>query len=225
MSKDELSSQKHHVCETCGTVLVCPKCNPPKKRALNAQAQAVKSCLDAYVAARNDIKEPYPGIPPAGKVVQWLGQQPDRDAAVDLFQIRCQCAAMAHTFDHVYHPFPMTVPKFVEAIPKLNESWVDGARRAAAERRGETPGPIVKPVTPAQRVANDAERARIARQTDCAAELRFGQRGADECGIKDECRGCPQRESPGRDRYRPASRYERKDGGLKPAVFEPRKDA
>ena len=39
------------------------------------------------------------------------------------------------------------------------------------------------------------ERDRIARQTDCAAELRYKQRDAKECGTKDECRGCPQRKS------------------------------
>jgi len=47
------------------------------------------------------------------------------------------------------------------------------------------------------------ERARIARQTDCAAELRYGQRTKEECGKKDECRDCPQLESPGSGRYTP----------------------
>lgn len=129
-----------HLCEICGETLVCLKCNPPKQRKLNAQALAVKDCLDAYVAARESIKQPYPGVPPVGKVVQWLGQQPDRDKAVDLFKLSCRSAAMAHQFDSQYHPFPMTIPKFVEAIPKLTgTSWITDAQRNATKTTSYVP--------------------------------------------------------------------------------------
>ena len=131
-----------HLCEVCGEVLSCPNCNPPhpKKRPLNAQAQAVKDCLDAYVAARFTIKQPYPGVPPVGKVVQWLGQQLDRNKAVELFKLCCRSAAMAHQLDSQYHPFPMTIPKFVEAIPKLTgTSWITDAQRNAAKPIPEDP--------------------------------------------------------------------------------------
>ena len=210
-----------HHCDDCGGILVCLHCHPAKKRPLNAQAQAVKDCLDAYVAAREAINRPYPGKPPVGRVVQWLGQQPDRNKAVEIFKDCAGWAAEAHLLDSQYHPFPKTVPKFIDAIPKLDNTWFDDARRNAAKRKGLIPSDPVPQITDAQRKANDIERARIARQTDCAAELRFNQRGADECGTKDECRGCPQRENPGSGRYRPASRQPRKDGDLKRASFEP----
>lgn len=209
-----------HACEICGTSLVCPQCNSSKKRPLNAQAQAVKDCLDAYVAARFEIKQPYPGTPPVGRLVQWLGQQPSRDSAVLLFVSAVNVGKQAYQLDKRWHPLPMTIPKFIDAIPKLNQDWLDGARRNAAEAKGLVPSDPVTPVTPVQRAKHEVERQRITRQTDCAAELRFNQRGADECGTKPECRDCPQRENPGSGRYRPANRGERKDGRLKPAQFK-----
>lgn len=118
-------------CDICGTELVCPKCNPPKKRALNVQAQAVKTCLDAYVAGREKIKQPYPGVPPAGRVVQWLGTQPVRDGAVKIFVDAVAIAADAHNLDSQFHPFPMTVPDFCGKIPKFNRKWLEDARRNA----------------------------------------------------------------------------------------------
>jgi len=213
-------TQHQFVCPDCGQVLVCLRCNPQKKRPLNAQAQAVKDCLDSYVAAREAIKLPYPGVPPVGRLVQWLGDQPDRDKAVSMFKECVSFAEQAHKLDYVYHPMPRTVPKFIEAMPKLDRSWLDGARRSAAERRGEIPSAPVAPFTSTQQIDREAERRRIALQTDCAAELRFGQRGADECGTKPECCGCPQRENPGSGRYRPAGRQERQDGGLKRTNFK-----
>lgn len=127
-------------CEVCGTELVCPKCNPPKKRKLNAQAQAVKTCLDAYVAGRAAIGLPYPGVPPVGRVLQWLGQQPIRDGAVKLFVDAVALAVEAHKLDKQFHAFPATVPKFVDAIPKLNGKWMDDARRNA---RGNAPSAYI----------------------------------------------------------------------------------
>jgi len=208
---------KLHVCEVCGKPLVCPSCS---KRPLNAQAQAVKTCLDAYVAGREQIKQPYPGDPPAGCVIRWLGQQHDREAAVRTFEVSVMVAVNAHNLDSQYHPFPKTVPKFIDAIPKLDKSWMDSARANSAKRRGEILSAPTVEVTPAQRATADSERKRIARQTDCAAELRFHQRNWDECGTKPECRDCPQRETPGRERYSPgpARHGERQDGRLKPII-------
>jgi hypothetical protein len=200
---------KLHLCEVCGKPLVCPACS---KKPLNAQAQAVKTCLDAYVAGRLAIRQPYPGTPPHGSVVQWLGTQPERDGAVKLFVEAVRIAAEAHRLDSQYHPFPMTVPDFCSRLPKFNQKWQEDARRNFTER-GIAP---TSPTTPTQRAAAGIERNRIAEQTDCAAELRYGQRGREECGQKQRCRGCPQlhTEKPGAERYRPASRFERKDGGL-----------
>ena len=183
----------------------------PKPRALNVQALAVKSCLDVYLAGRVVIGQPYPGTPPPGPVVRWLGTQPLRDGAVRLFAQCVELAVKAHKLDPQFHNFPMTVPKFCARLPEINQAYLDAARRNAAKRQGlepVTPAPVV---TPAQRAANDAERQRRARQDECAAQLRFNQRKAGDCGGKPECDGCPQRETPGRDRRHGTT------GGLKPA--------
>jgi hypothetical protein len=111
----------------------------PKPRALNAQAQAVKDCLDFYVACRSAIGQPYPGTPPPGAVIKWLGTQPIREGAVKLFGQCCELAVKASKLDKVYHPFPMTVPQFCQAIPKLNGAWLDGAKANAAKPQRADP--------------------------------------------------------------------------------------
>jgi hypothetical protein len=128
-----------HYCEACGQEMVCLKCNPPAKRKLNVQAQAVKDCLDFYVACRLAIGQPYPGTPPPGAVIKWLGTQPIREGAVKLFGQCCELAVKAAKHDKQFHPFPMTVPAFCAAIPKLNGAWLDGAKANAAKPQRADP--------------------------------------------------------------------------------------
>ena len=110
-------------------------------------------------------------------------------------------AVNAHNLDQKFHAYPATVPKFVDAIPKFNQKWLDDAKRNAALRRGETPSAPSVAVTPAQLADRAAERQRIVSQTECAAEKRFGE--PRDCGKQDICRGCPQAETPGKGRYSP----------------------
>jgi hypothetical protein len=108
----------------------------------------------------------------------------------------------AHQIDSRFHPFPKTVPKFIDSMPKFDQAWLDEAYRSAAERRGETPSAPTVAVTPAQIADRDAERKRIADQTECAAGKRLLGENPD-CGKAAICRGCPQAETPGKGRYTP----------------------
>ena len=205
------------ICSVCNTPLVCPKCS---KRKLNAQAQAVDECIQAYLAARNAILDrPYPGKPPVGAVVRWLGQQATRELGVATFKHAVNQAVEAHRIDPVGHyAFPQRVPLFVTMIPDLLGNWVERARdtarvkrEIAARRNGLEPSEPAPVVTAEQRAVYAAKRERLARQIECLAQLRFNQRKAEDCGGKPECVGCPQRETPGRERRHGTT------GGLKAA--------
>ncbi len=125
-----------HFCETCGLPLVCPKCSAKPKKPLNAQAQAVDDCIQSYLAARNAIfDESYPGKPPVGSVVAWLGQQPDRDVGVGTFRKAVAVAVEAHKIDPTgKYAFPQRVPLFVSMIPDLLGNWVERAENVARVR-------------------------------------------------------------------------------------------
>ena len=117
-----------------------PEPEPRKPRALNAQAQAVKDCLDAYVAGYTEVaSEPFAGKPPEGTVIKWLGRQPVRAGAVVLFRQRCELAVKAHKLDPTFHAFPLTVPKFVKRIDEMTGVYLDAAKRNASKPKPEDP--------------------------------------------------------------------------------------
>jgi hypothetical protein len=116
--------------------------NPPAKpsdpkptRALTVQQQAVKDCLDAFGLGYAEVfGKPYPGNlnEKAGRVAKWLKGQLLPGAVLEWIQA-AQIAVKAFKLDPTFHPFPSTVPKFCEAVPKLNGAWLDSAKANAAK--------------------------------------------------------------------------------------------
>jgi hypothetical protein len=107
----------------------------PRTRALTAQQQAVKDCLDAFGLGYAEVfGKPYPGNlnEKAGRVAKWLKGQLLPGAVLEWIQA-AQIAVKAFKLDPTFHPFPSTVPKFCEAVPKLNGAWLDSARANAAK--------------------------------------------------------------------------------------------
>lgn len=119
-----------------------------KPRPLNAQAQAVKACLDAYTAGYHEATgKPFDGEPPPGSVVRWLGQQTTRDLGVATFKRAVDVAVAAHKVDPVgKYAFPQRVPLFVSMVSDLLGNWLERARDSArvkreiAEKRGNGGG-------------------------------------------------------------------------------------
>jgi hypothetical protein len=113
----------------------------PKPRALNAQQRAIKDCLDAYAAAYLDaFGKPYPANlnEKAAVVAKWLKGQITA-GAVGEWQQACVIAVQAFLIDKTFHPFPSTVPKMCESIPKLNRAWLDSAKANAGRPQRADP--------------------------------------------------------------------------------------
>ena len=106
-------------------------------RVLSVQQQAVKECLDAYVAGYlQAVGREYDGKPPVGSVVRWLGQQSTRELGVKTFQHAVDVAIEAHKIDPSgKYAYPQRVPLFTSMISDLLGNWTERARNAARVKR------------------------------------------------------------------------------------------
>ena len=113
----------------------------PKPRTLTAHQENVKACLNSYAEAYAEaFGKQYPSSlnEKAPRVAKWLkGQIPA--GAIGEWRQACIVAVKAYKLDATFHPFPATIPKMCEAIPKLNGAWLDGARANAHKPKRADP--------------------------------------------------------------------------------------